>query len=329
MPELGALAAGIAALLVIFAWSLIFSRALQAVRPHVPGLFGPLFDAVQGADNAIYNALRKWADPAVQPLTDLFNRVIATADALIVNPLVFARAVYAATWRLFSVEIPFAITTAATNARILFDDATAQAQALSNGLRDRLGALEAAAQAALGALYSDLVSLQQWALGLFQAAERDLAATAQRLESEAAAAVQQEAIRAGQVEQAIVDGVNAEARQVIGEVQAFGDALVGFVDGRLVELAGEIRGGLQLEHDFAVQVGKAAEQGLSDLEAAVPWQLMDTLVKTGEGLAAVADEDALSAGLGFARSQIDAAGELAVKFGGLFKAAEDALGVKP
>ena len=328
MPELGALAVALAALLVTFAWTLIFSRALAAIKPHVPGLFGPLVDALQSADAAVYNALRKWADLAIDPLTALFDRATATAAALIENPLAFAAAVYAALTRLFTVEIPAAITLAASNAHLLFNQATAEARSLFDHLEAGLGSVAGQVRAGLDSLRGELIALESWTLAQLGMVERDLAATAQRLESEAAAAVQQEAIRAGQVERAIVDGVNAETRQVIGEVQAFGDALVGFVDGRLVDLAGEVRGGLQLEHDFAVQIGAAAERGLSDLESAVPWQLMDALVKTGEGLAVVAAEDALSAGLGFARGQVEAAGELAVKFGGLFKAAEDALGVK-
>lgn len=286
MPELGALAVGLAALLVIFAWSLIFSRALQAARPHVPGFFGPLFDALQSADTAVYNALRKWADPAVQPLTTLFNRATATAHALTSNPLAFAQAVYASLRRLYLVTVPAAITTALHRAQALYDEATAAARALYDHLGARLDALAEQTGRALAAIRSDLSAVEQWALGLFQSAEHDIQAAAQTVEAAAQAAIDHEAARALDAERAIVADAEGGLQQLALAVQQFVDGAFAGLSSDLVQLAGEFRSGLEAEHQFAVTVEDDARKGLADLEAGPLGQLVEGLVVVGEGLAA-------------------------------------------
>lgn len=218
MPALDVLLVGLVALLIVFTWQSWTVKVLQAMKAQAPGLFGPLFDALIGADNAIYNALRGWTDNAIQPFTDLVNRAIAAIEALTGGPLAFARAAYAAIQRLFTVEIPNAIQSAEATARQLLAGAEQAAQALFE-----------AAQQGLTSLAAQLASLAQRAdLGLAQLG--DLVASnlhqaldyaldlAQRGAHYAASLVGLEAERALAAEQALQDAAGAGVQSLESEL---------------------------------------------------------------------------------------------------------------
>lgn len=319
MPELGALAAAVAALLIIFAWSLIFSRALQALRPHVPGLFLPLFDALAGADAAVYNALRAWADSAVSPFTDLAGRAIAALDALSVNPLRFAQATYGALWRVFNVAIPGAIAQTEGTTRALWQDATGRIEGVYNAVEADLRDAGAAFRVGLSALYSDLHQVAAYAQQLFITAERDLAAGVARAESEAAAAVGQEVSRAEAVEAGIVGAVDADLVQLVGEANAALRGLQSYVGTVAQGIESNFHHLLDGERAFAVGLAEIEKQDLDALRSGREWQILTDLEEAGGQLLTQGLVDLLELERRALRSEIAAAREVQVKLGPLVR----------
>ena len=277
MPALDVFIVATAALLVTFAWSLIFGRTLAALRAYVPALFVPLVDALISADNAIYNALRGWADLAIQPFTDLIGRVIAGIDALVQNPLAFARNTYAAIERLFFVEIPFAIHAAELAAAALFAQAEQAAQALYGALQQQLAGLASMA----AGLASDLQNLYQLvvnqALPLAHQAFDYALHLVQALWLQVTALVGLEAERAIAAEQAIFHTAEAELQALAGaEAQAVArfESELGSVASNLGSEVDQARQALQAE---IVNLDDLLKKRIADAIAAYPNALLQRL----------------------------------------------------
>lgn len=276
MPAIDALFVAVAAYLIVFAWALIFGRVLTAVRPHVPGLFSPLFDALAAADSAIYNTLRGWTDGAVQPFTALVGRVVATAESLTANPLDFARHAYAAIVRLFEVDIPWAISVAETDAALLFRQAEGAAEGLFRRLEQELAGLAArlaglgleiqqVAEAALAHAYDLAHQAETYALGL----AREVVGYAESL-------VGQEAGRAYAAEQAVLDTAKAEVAQVERDL---GQAVA--------QVENDLGGAVQGLEDKLAQARAELEHDISGFESVVKAEI-EAVLKSGPWGAAVA-----------------------------------------
>lgn len=281
MPELGALIVAVAALLIVFAWSQIFGRVLTALRGYVPGLFRPLFDALVGADAAVYNALRGWADGVTRPFSDLLNRASAGIDSLVQNPRRFARNTYTAIQRLFTVTIPGAISTAGALTWSLYHDTLARLQATYNAVEGDLASWRAAGEAALNFVRIELQQAEQATLSFFQQAERDIQIAARVVAQDAAQVIGQEVARAEQVEQSIVQGVNADFHRLLGEVNADLHGLEGYI--------ATVAHGLEQDYHHLIAAEHALIEGVADIDKqnfdhvihSNPWQLLGELEKVG------------------------------------------------
>lgn len=292
MPAIDALFVAVAALLVTFAWTLIFGRALQAAKGRVPGLFAPLFDALLAADTAIYNALRGWADVAVQPFSDLVGRVIAAADALVTSPLAFARATYDSLWRIWNVEIPGAVRYAASAAAAAGAQAEAFAQGLFQALQQASAGL-AADLAGLGQRLDESVQavLASLSAGLHQALDYAYS-LAQQVASYAAGLVALEASRAVQAEQQVAAEAGAEAARIEAEAQAWAAAVrveVGQLAAGLSSDVARARAELEAELGNFQDVTQAAIAGVINSS---PMKLAEALGEVGAA-ALAADVEAL------------------------------------
>lgn len=319
MPELGALVGAVIALLVVLGWQGWTVKVLQAMKASAPGLFGPLFDALIGADSAIYNRLRQWTDSALQPVTDLFVRLAAGVDSLIANPLRFAQAVYGALWRAFEVTIPTAVQAAHDYANALWQDAINRVVAVYNALEADLAAATALLRAGLAALLDDLRQIEQYAFALFSTVEAALGREVARVESEVVAEVGQEAARAEGVERQIVSAVSADLGQLVGEING---ALRG-VEAYAVMVAQGVEGDLHrlvdAERAFALGVAQVEKQDFNDLRSGREWAILTDLEDVGGQLLTQALVDLVDMEKRALRSEIAAARELQTKLGPLVR----------
>lgn len=313
MPELAALATAAAALLIIFAWSLIFSRVLQAARGHVPGLFGPLFDALAAADTAIYNALRNWTDSAVQPLSTLFDRLVFGLDSLVFRPLDFARAVYALLVRLFEVTVPGAITTAEDRAYGLWQDAVGRIDGVYNAVEADLQQAGTTLRAGLSTLYSDLQQLGAYAQQLFAQAESDAQASLAAAESPINQLIGSESSRAREAEAALAGTLGSDLAQLVGEVNQALRGVEGYA-GQLFEAAeSDAQRLVNAERAFALGIGQVEKQDLQDLRDGKEWQLLTGLEEVGGAVVETGIADLVRLGRQAIRAEAGAAGELQSK----------------
>lgn len=284
MPALGLLVSAVVALLIALGWSGWTVKVLQSMKASAPGLFGPLFDALIGADAAIYNRLRSWTDPAIQPFSDFLGRVTAGVESLTQNPLAFAQATYGALWRAFNVAIPGAITTAEATAQGLFQTARGEAQTLFSKAEADLQQAGVTLQAGLLALQLWLQQLGAYAQQLFAQAEQDLAATASRVEAEIGQAVGQEAGRAQAEEARIAQGVTADLSQLVGEVQAGFRGLEAVVNQDVGDLDARVRAARDFMETEIAGFEKLAQDEIDKVLASGPWAGLVAQMGTGEAL---------------------------------------------
>lgn len=315
MPDLALVIPALAALLIILAWSLVFSRALQAIRPHVPGLFGPLFDALSAADNAIYNALRGWADAATGPFTDATDSVIAALGQLVDNPQAFARSVSDALGRAFNVAIPDAISLAQGYASGLVDDLKAWAQSQLANLEQGLAGAGAQLLALGQALERDFETAVNYALsvgqqavhyaeGLFNTAEQDL---------EAVAAQAGAALNAAETD--LVNRIDAVAVAAAQDLRASETDLVNRIDASAVaqaQLVAEARNALDSEiKGFSA----AADKAIADVIASPPVQAALATLGAGESMLAADVQTLVILSAKAIRDQLGNAEAIRAKYG--------------
>lgn len=315
MPALDVLLVALAALLITFAWSLIFGRVLQAVRGITPGLFVPLVDALISADTAVYNALRGWADPAIAPFTNLLGRAAGAIENLITNPLAFARATYAALERVFTVTIPAAITQAEGVANGLWQDAVNRISGAVAYVEGDLGVLRSAFQASFTSLLGDLGSVTSWAQAQFGRVESDIGRAAGQLEGEIGSAVGQEAAR--------IDSLVGTVRNdLLGDIASVENYASGIAAGLSSDL-GRLSAGLEsdlaqaradLEKDVA-GFGDLVSKTVGEVIQSGPWAAAVGLYEGGERALAADVETLVTLGAAEIRRQIADAEALRIKYG--------------
>ena len=321
MPAFDVLLVALAALLITFAWSLIFGRVLQAIRGITPGLFVPLVDALISADTAVYNALRGWADPAIAPFTDLLSRVAGAIDQFITNPLAFARSVFAALERVFTVTIPAAIATAEGTARSLYDDVVNRISGAVAYVEGDLALARAAFQATFTSLLDDLGSVLSWAQAQVARLEGEIGSEVGRVEGEIGSAVGSEAAR--------IDGALEAARSdLLGDIRSvenYASSIAAGLEGKLGQLGAGLESDLaqaraDLEKDVA-GFSDLVSKTVGEVIASGPWAAAVGLYEGGERALAADVETLVTLGAAEIRRQLGDVDSLRARYGPAVEAA--------
>lgn len=315
MPDLALVVPALAALIVILAWSLVFSRTLAALRPHVPGIFQPLIDALASADNAIYNALRGWADPASQPFSEAINSVVAALQQLVQNPGAFARSVSASLTRLFTVTIPDAISTAEDYAAAGLTDLKAATEADLRALDGNLAGLFGQV-AALGQLIAQAYAqATAYALDLGRQAEAFAGSLFSQAETDLKAVEAQAAASLVEVETELVNEIDQVAVSAAQEIAAAEQAAINYADQVAVNAAQEVAAA---RADFAAALTISEEQvsqAIDSVLKSAPWAGLVAALGVGEAVIKSDVQTLVNAGLEELRKTLGDAESIRARLG--------------